>query len=137
MTDVSEIAHNPTDWIPTPKQKKFLEAAREVTGKPTILNLCKKAGIQRSTFYDWLRNDDDFVKAWDALWVFSIDGAMPAIVEAQIAKATGSKRDTRAAQFLADLRGKMVKHVDITSGGAPLKGYVAVTPDDWDGSDEE
>lgn len=132
---MSENAHNSTEWQPTRRQKAFLDAAREATSKPTILNLCKVAGIQRSTFYDWLRNDPDFVKAWDALWVYSIDGAMPAIVEAQIAKATGSKRDTRAAQFLADLRGKMVKHVDITSGGAPLKGYVAVSPEDWDGGD--
>jgi hypothetical protein len=117
MTDEQQI---PTEqWEPSKLQLALLQAALSYVGKPTITNLCQAAGIDRSTFYDWLHDDPGFSKAWEGMWINSIDGSMPAIVEAQIEKAT-ERQDTFAAQFLATLRGKFVNHVDLTSKGEKI-----------------
>ncbi len=38
----------------------------------------------------------------------------------------------RALELIGKDQGRFTERVDITSGGQPLKGYVTVSPDDWD-----
>ena len=52
-----------------------------------------------------------------------------------IKKATKQAKfgDTQARKFLADyLLGPPQQRLDVTSGGEVLKGYIGISPDDWD-----
>ncbi len=58
---------------------------------------------------------------------------MPGMVAAQVKKAL--QGDTQAVKYLSELSGRMVRNVDIKSGGEILKAYVGISPDDWDKED--
>lgn len=121
-------------WHPKPKQRKVLEAALTPEYNRTITAICEEAGIKRQTFYNWIKKDEKFREAWNKVWEWSIDRYMPGMVSAQVKKAlTG---DTAAAKYLSELSGRMVKNVDIKSGGEIIKAYVGISPDDWDKEDE-
>ena len=45
--------------------------------------------------------------------------------------------DTQARRFLADyLIGPPQQRLDVTSGGEILKGYIGISPDDWDNDED-
>jgi hypothetical protein len=117
-------------WKPRPKQKKLLEAAQVPELNRTVTAICDEAGIKRNTFYTWIKKDEDFRNAWNEVWEWAIDRHMPSVVAAQLKKAQGG--DTYAARYLSDLSGRMIRNIDVKSGGEVLKAYVGISPEDWD-----
>lgn len=116
-----------TGWIPTPKQRAMLDAAKSPGLNRTIVSIAEQANIAPKTFYSWIKHDPDFRAAWNDIWAVSIDDNMPGIVAAQMDKALAGS--TRAADYLTNLAGKMIKRVDVTTGGEPIIGIEIVAPD--------
>ena len=105
-------------WSPSSKQAKLLEAAITPDVGRTITAICEEAGVSRVSFWRWYKKDKDFREAWNGIWREAIDRHMPSVVAWQVKKATDG--DTQAARLISDLSGKMIKQVDVTSGGEKL-----------------
>ena len=59
------------------KKRKVLEALEKTLG--VITPACRMAGIDRSVFYDWLKNDKDFKKKVDEMKEVALDFAESAL----------------------------------------------------------
>lgn len=58
-----------------------------------------------------------------------------AIIKKAVEQA--KRGDTQARKFLADyLIGPPQQKFDVTSGGEKLKGYISISPDDWDDGED-
>lgn len=101
-----------TEWAPTPRQAKVLEAAQEAGLNRNISTICEEAGVNRTSFYRWLKEDTGFKAAWQDIWRSSITRHMPAVVAAQVRKA--EEGDTNAAKLLSDLAGVLKQKVEHT-----------------------
>ena len=102
------MAHN--------KKEKVLEALKETQG--LIYHACKKAGnISRSTYYRYVKEDEEFAKAVEDIKEAQID-----YVEGQLIKNISDGKETSIIFYLkskARDRGYAEK-LDITSGGKSL-----------------
>ena len=102
------MAHN--------KKEKLLKALQETQG--LIYHACKKAGnISRSTYYRYMREDEEFAEAVEDIKEAQID-----YVEGQLIKNISNGRETSIIFYLkskARDRGYAEK-LDITSGGKAL-----------------
>jgi hypothetical protein len=98
------------------KKEKLLKALAETQG--LIYHACKKAGnISRSTYYRYMREDEEFAKAVEDIKEAQID-----YVEGQLIKNISSGKETSIIFYLkskAKDRGYAEK-LDITSGGKSL-----------------
>ena len=98
------------------KKEKLLKALQETQG--LIYHACKKAGnISRSTYYRYMREDEEFAQAVEDIKEAQID-----YVEGQLIKNISDGRETSIIFYLkskARDRGYAEK-VDITSGGKSL-----------------
>jgi len=98
------------------KKEKLLKALQETQG--LIYHACKKAGnISRSTYYRYMREDEEFAQAVEDIKEAQID-----YVEGQLIKNISDGRETSIIFYLkskARDRGYAEK-VDITSGGKTL-----------------
>tara|TARA_R100000654_G_scaffold1062_3_gene4027 strand:+ start:5295 stop:5642 length:348 start_codon:yes stop_codon:yes gene_type:complete len=102
------MAHN--------KKEKLLKALQETQG--LIYHACKKAGnISRSTYYRYMREDEEFAKAVEDIKEAQID-----YVEGELIKNISKGKETSIIFYLkskARDRGYAEK-LDITSGDKPL-----------------
>ena len=100
------------------KKEKLLKALQETQG--LIYHACKKAGnISRSTYYRYMREDEEFAQAVEDIKEAQID-----YVEGQLIKNISSGKETSIIFYLkskARDRGYAEK-LDITSGGSTLIG---------------
>jgi len=98
------------------KKEKLLQALAETQG--LIYHACKKAGnISRSTYYRYMREDQEFAKAVKEIQEAQID-----YVEGELIKNIARGKETSIIFYLkskARDRGYAEK-VDITSGGKAL-----------------
>ena len=98
------------------KKEKLLKALQETQG--LIYHACKKAGnISRSTYYRYMREDEEFAKAVEDIKEAQID-----YVEGQLIKNISDGKETSIIFYLkskAKERGYAEK-LDITSGGKSL-----------------
>ena len=98
------------------KKEKLLKALQETQG--LIYHACKKAGnISRSTYYRYMREDEEFAQAVEDIKEAQID-----YVEGQLIKNISDGRETSIIFYLkskARDRGYAEK-LDITSGGKSL-----------------
>ena len=98
------------------KKEKLLKALQETQG--LIYHACKKAGnISRSTYYRYMREDEEFAKAVEDIKEAQID-----YVEGQLIKNISDGKETSIIFYLkskAKKRGYAEK-LDITSGGKTL-----------------
>lgn len=81
----------------------MLDAAQETGTSRTITALCEEAGVDRSLFYRWLRQDPNFRAAWEDTWRSSIKRHLPGVIAAQLDRALNG--DTKAARLIADVAG--------------------------------
>tara|TARA_R100001163_G_scaffold59496_1_gene48290 strand:- start:391 stop:744 length:354 start_codon:yes stop_codon:yes gene_type:complete len=100
------------------KKDKLLEALKETQG--LIYHACKKAGnISRSTYYRYMREDEEFAKAVEDIKEAQID-----YVEGQLIKNISDGKETSIIFYLkskAKDRGYTDKSLlDITSGGKSI-----------------
>ncbi len=82
------------------KQKKEILAELERTG--IIEFACKKAGIGRSTFYNWKKKDPDFAKAVDEAMSSGV-GVINDLAVSQLIQSI-KNREMRAIQYWLDRR---------------------------------
>lgn len=111
---------------PTKTKSKVLEALHKSLGN--ITKACKAGGINRQTFYNWLKNDPDF-----AAEVEQVKEEEGDFVENAL-RSRIEKGDTSAIIFVLKTkyrdRGyveKTEQAVDITSGGKPIR-YADIMP---------
>jgi len=86
------------------KKNKFIEAYRKTLGNAT--SACKTIGIGRSTFYRWLRNDNDFKEQIDDIAEETID-----FVEQELKKSIQNGNVT-AQIFYLKTKGKHRGYVE-------------------------
>mgnify|MGYP003128198985 FL=1 len=98
------------------KKEKLLQALEETQG--LIYHACKKAGnISRSTYYRYVREDEDFAKKVEEIKQAQVD-----YVEGQLIKNISKGKETSIIFYLkskARDRGYAEK-LDITSGGKSI-----------------
>jgi len=61
-----------------------------------------------------------------------INGKKATITEMILRQWASSKNYQLQRAFIEIAYGKTPDNLDITSGGKPLKGYIGISPDDWD-----
>ena len=99
------------------KKETLLKALEKSLGVVTIA--CKKADIPRSTYYKWLKDDEDFREQVKEIENVALDFA-----ESQLHKQI-SDNSTAATIFFLKTKGKTrgyteKSELDITSGGKSL-----------------
>ena len=110
------------------KKETLLKALEQALGVVTVA--CKKADIPRSTYYKWLKEDEEFRKQVKEIENVALDFA-----ESQLHQQI-SDNSTSATIFYLKTKGKSRGYVekselDITTGGKPL------AKPSWIDNDEE
>jgi len=85
-------------------KKAMLEALEQSLG--VVTSACKKVGIGRSTFYDWMRSDEEFAKQVQDIGEIAIDFA-----ESQLHKQIKGG-NTSATIFYLKTKGKNRGYVE-------------------------
>lgn len=116
-----------TEWKPSPKQQAVLEAAHGQGVNRTISAVCQEAGVDRTSFYKWMREDPGFVKAWDAVWYGTVRRHLPGAIQALAQKA--QEGDVPAIKLLTELAGVYRGRLEVESKGVPIS---EVLDDDGD-----
>jgi len=100
------------------KKESMLKSLESSLGVVTIA--CKKTDIPRSTFYKWLREDEEFAKQVKDIENIALD-----FVESKLHNQI-EKNNTAATIFYLKTKGKKRGYIekselDITSGDEPIK----------------
>lgn len=129
----------------TPEQIRFVIARVDTT---TDKEAAQAVGIRPNQISKWKRSQP----IDEAVHLMIYDGLTTALhirrrslAKAMAIKAEGlDSRDEKLRQSVATEiveweLGKATQNVrqDVTSGGHPIKGYAVISPDDWDGDDEQ
>ena len=109
------------------KKETLLKALEQALGVVTVA--CKKADIPRSTYYKWLKDDEDFKKQ-----VKDIENVALDFAESQLHQQI-SDNSTAATIFYLKTKGKNRGYIekselDLTSGGNPLSKPSWINEDD-------
>ena len=100
------------------KKESILEALEKSLGVVTMA--CKSADVPRSTYYKWLKEDEEFTKAVKDIENIALDFG-----ESQLHKQIGDG-NTSATIFFLKTKGKKRGYIerselDLTSGDEPIK----------------
>ena len=100
------------------KKKAVLEALESSLG--IVTTACKNADVGRTTFYGWLKDDEDFRKKVEELSNVALDFA-----ESQLHKQIGDGNSS-ATIFYLKTKGKKRGYIerselDLSSGNEPIK----------------
>lgn len=100
------------------KKESILEALESSLGVVTVA--CKSVDVPRSTYYKWLKEDEEFAKAVKDIENIALDFG-----ESQLHKQIGDG-NTSATIFFLKTKGKKRGYIernelDITSGDEPIK----------------
>jgi hypothetical protein len=87
-------------------KKAIIEALEQSLG--VVTTACKKVGVGRTTFYQWLKDDDDFKKQVDDINNIALDFA-----ESQLHKQI-SDGNTSATIFYLKTKGKNRGYIERT-----------------------
>lgn len=98
-------------------KKAIIEALEQSLG--VVTSACKKVGIGRTTFYDWMRSDEEFAKAVKEIENVALDFA-----ESQLHKQIKDGNPSSTIFYLKT-KGKKRGYIernetDITSGGKEI-----------------
>ena len=109
------------------RKQAVIEALKESLG--IVTTACINAGIDRSTFYEWVKNDAEFAKAVDDIEDVTLD-----YVEGKLLQNV-KDNDTQSILFYLKTKGKRRGYTerteiqaDITSGGKAFAGFSSVLP---------
>ena len=95
------------------KKEEMIKALEKSLGVVTIA--CKEVGIERSTHYDWLKNDEEYKKAVEDLGDVALDFA-ESMLHKQI-----QEKDTTATIFYLKTKGKKRGYIERTEVDANIK----------------
>lgn len=123
VTDKSNTSRTRTQE----RKRAVIEALNESFG--IVTTACINAGIDRSTFYEWVKNDAEFAKAVDDIEDVTLD-----FVEGKLLQNV-KDNDTQSILFYLKTKGKRRGYTerteiqaDITSGGKAFTGFSSVLP---------
>lgn len=109
------------------RKQAVIEALKKTLG--IVTTACINAGIDRSTFYDWIKNDAEFAKAVEDIEDVTLD-----FVEGKLLQNV-KDNDTQSILFYLKTKGKRRGYTertevvaDITSGGKAFTGFSSVLP---------
>lgn len=109
------------------RKQAVIEALKKSLG--IVTTACINAGIDRSTFYEWVKNDAEFAKAVDDIEDVTLD-----FVEGKLLQNV-KDNDTQSILFYLKTKGKRRGYTerteiqaDITSGGKAFTGFSSVLP---------
>nr|AKH46794.1 hypothetical protein [uncultured marine virus] len=86
--------------------------------KKTFPQIAKEVGCSRTALFKW-RRDPIFVKEYHKAADIYLDSFLPQVDRVMVNKAL--EGDVSAARYLSDLRGRIIKKVDITHGPSPYQ----------------
>lgn len=107
-------------------KKKLVEALESTLG--VVTSACKVAEVNRSTFYEWYKNDEEFAKQVDSIGDMAIDFA-----ESQLHKQIREGNSTSTIFFLKT-KGKKRGYVERQE--LDLSGTVSIPIINWTEDDE-
>lgn len=123
VTDKSNTSRTRTQE----RKRAVIEALNESFG--IVTTACINAGIDRSTFYDWVKTDAEFAKAVEDIEDVTLD-----FVEGKLLQNV-KDNDTQSILFYLKTKGKRRGYTerteiqaDITSGGKAFTGFSSVLP---------
>lgn len=123
VTDKSNTSRTRTQE----RKRAVIEALNESFG--IVTTACINAGIDRSTFYKWVKNDAEFAKAVDDIEDVTLD-----FVEGKLLQNV-KDNDTQSILFYLKTKGKRRGYTerteiqaDLTSGGKAFTGFSSVLP---------
>lgn len=109
------------------RKQAVIEALQESLG--IVTTACINAGVSRSQFYEWLKNDKEFAKAVEDIEDVTLD-----FVEGKLLQNV-KDNDTQSILFYLKTKGKRRGYTerseiqaDITSGGKAFTGFSSVLP---------
>ncbi len=113
------MAHSGTNWRPTQRQSRLLEAAQDEGLDRSISVVCKAAGVPRRTAYNWLK-DPDFAAAWNDVWYGTIRRHLPGAIAALVQQA--QEGDVSAIKLVCELAGVYSRRTQVGGdhGGQPV-----------------
>lgn len=102
------------------KQLDLLEAASGIGFGRNVVKICEEADVSRTCFYKWMREDDQFIAAYEALPMKMVNKHLPGIISAQLFAANAG--DTKAARLMLDYAGLLKQRLEHSGpGGNPIK----------------
>lgn len=109
------------------RKQALIEALKKSLG--IVTTACINAGVDRSMFYEWKKNDADFAKAVEDIEDVTLD-----FVEGKLLQNV-KDNDTQSILFYLKTKGKRRGYTertevvaDITSGGKAFTGFPSVLP---------
>lgn len=109
------------------RKQAVIEALQKSLG--IVTTACINAGVSRSQFYEWLKNDAEFSKAVEDIEDVTLD-----FVEGKLLQNV-KDNDTQSILFYLKTKGKRRGYTerteiqaDITSGGKAFAGFSSVLP---------
>ena len=97
------MATNPNKYKPTGKKLKMAQALANPDCQQSITDLCKEVGVARTTFYDWI-GDNQFRVYVDELIERYTDSELSRVWKALMRKI--DKGDMQAIKLYFELKGK-------------------------------
>ena len=86
----------------------------------TITALCKTASVPRRTFYNWLREDADFRRAWNSLYEETVQHHLNSVLAAAVHQAV--KGNTSAQRLVFEVAGALKTRMEHTGkDGGPIQ----------------
>jgi len=117
---MADQAQNGAPWVPSVAQAAVLEAAKDPGVDRTIVAICGEAGVSRTAFYSWMREDPGFKAKWDGIWIEALDTHFAGIVAAVVKKAQAG--GVGAARLAAELKGVLSRRIELTGrDGGPVR----------------
>jgi hypothetical protein len=111
------------------RKQRLLEALEQTLG--VVTTACRKIGMERSTVYNWLKNDPDFKARYDELQSVALDFA-----ESKLHQRIAEGSDA-CTIFYLKTKGKgrgYVERTEISGGGNPIAIRVVTTDVDITGA---
>lgn len=109
------------------RKQAVIEALQKSLG--IVTTACINAGVSRSQFYEWLKNDKEFAIAVDDVEDLQLD-----FVEGKLLQNV-KENDTQSILFYLKTKGKRRGYTerteiqaDITSGGKAFAGFSSILP---------
>lgn len=107
----------------------------------TYKDACEAAGIWFTTFNDWMKQGEEATsgKYYEFNHRVQAANAQCAVNFTRVIQSAAAKGDAKYALewMKRRRRAEWGDNVDVTSEGKTLKGYVIISPDDWDKADGE
>ena len=102
----------------------------------TYRDACESVGVAYSTFNEWMKQGREQKSGRFRMFLEAIEAAnaQAAVNFTRVIQSAAAKGDWKAAESWLKRRRRedWGDGVDVTSGGEKIKGYIGISPEDWD-----